>query len=74
MEVGQKAKNDTATAELFKIKQVNETVDIAPLKIIVKDVKVIKLTDIDPTFAEDIALNADTTSEEIKDGFSYIQC
>lgn len=29
-----------------------------------KDVKVIKLTDIDPTFAEDIALNADTTSEE----------
>jgi hypothetical protein len=54
-EIGQKATTDAGTAELLKIKKVNETIDIAPLKVTLKDIKLIKLTDI---------------SEEMKDGLS----
>jgi hypothetical protein len=45
-EVGQKATTDGATAELLKIKKINETINIAPLKVTLKDIKLIKLTDI----------------------------
>lgn len=72
-EVGQTAKSEAGKAELMKIKKVNETVDIAPLKVTVQDIKVIKLSDVDPTFAEDLALMMDGEAELLKKGFSYIQ-
>jgi hypothetical protein len=71
-EVGQKAKSEQATAELLKIKKVNETVDIAPLKVTVKDIKVIKLTDINSDMAEMIGFNTDTQVDP-KKGFTYVQ-
>ncbi|WHY60383.1 hypothetical protein [Cytobacillus firmus] len=73
LEVGQKAESEAGKAELLKIKEVNETVDIAPLKITVKDIKVIDMSDVDEVFAEDLSLMADTDVAELKDGFSYIQ-
>jgi hypothetical protein len=72
-EVGQKVKRDAATAELMKIKQVNETVDVAPLKIVVKDVKVIKLTDVSDEFAENVSYLTDIPAEQLNKGFSYVQ-
>lgn len=57
---GQKVKEDGATAELLKIKKVNETVDISPLKVTIEDIKVIKLTDLDEEFAEGLEWMADT--------------
>ncbi|MGP1909944.1 hypothetical protein ACTSEZ_17365 [Metabacillus sp. JX24] len=73
LEVGQKAESDAAKAELLKIKQVNETIDIAPLKVTVKDVKVIKLTDLDPAFVEDLVFQTQSNTTDIENGFSYIQ-
>ncbi|KKI91374.1 hypothetical protein WQ54_15230 [Bacillus sp. SA1-12] len=73
LEVGQKAESEAGTGELLKIKQVNETVDIAPLKVTIQDIKVIKMTDVDPVFAEDLSYMADTDVAELKDGFSYVQ-
>ncbi|WP_436374265.1 hypothetical protein [Cytobacillus sp. BC1816] len=72
-EVGQKAESEAGKAELMKIKKVNETVDVAPLKVTVQDIKVIKLSDVDPTFAEDLALQMDGEAELLKKGFSYVQ-
>ncbi|MCA1202036.1 hypothetical protein ABEP17_12940 [Priestia flexa] len=57
---GQKVKDDGATAELLKIKEVNETVDISPLKVTIEDIKVIKLTDLDEEFAEGLEWMSDT--------------
>lgn len=51
---GQVAKSDQATAELVKIKNVNEVVNIAPIKVIVKDMKLIKLTNINQDMKDQI--------------------
>ncbi|UOE58136.1 hypothetical protein [Cytobacillus oceanisediminis] len=72
-EVGQTHESEAGKAELMKIKKINETVDIAPLKVTVQDIKVIKLSDVDPTFAEDLALQMDGEAELLKKGFSYVQ-
>jgi hypothetical protein len=73
LEVGQKAESEAANAELLKIKQVNETVNVAPLKIVVKDIKVIKLTDVQAEFAENVSYLTDIPVEQLKKGFSYVQ-
>lgn len=44
--VGQVAKSDQATGELMKVKQINQVLNIAPIKVTIKDMKVIKLTHI----------------------------
>lgn len=73
LEVGQKATSQAGTAELLKIKQVNETVDIDPLVVTIKDVKVIKLTDVDEGFADQLAPMAGVDASTLSQGFSYIQ-
>lgn len=70
--VGQKVTDDTATAELLKIKKVNETVDISPIKVTVKDIKLIKLTNIDKSLAEDISISSEKKIDP-KKGFTYVQ-
>lgn len=44
--VGQKSKANGMTAELISIKEVNETVDLDPIKLTVDDIKVIRISDI----------------------------
>lgn len=72
-EVGQKVKMDAGTGELLRIKQVNETVDIAPLKVTVKDIKVMKMTDVANEFAVDMSMMTQIDSAVLEKGFSYIQ-
>lgn len=72
-EVGQTHESKAGNAELMKYKEVNETVDIAPLKVTIQDIKVIKMTDVDEEFATDLSYMADVPEGELKDGFSYIQ-
>lgn len=72
-EPGQAAESDHFNAELLKIAKVNETVDVAPLKITVNDIKLIKLTDVDPTFAEEVAWSMDGDAAVLEKGFSYLQ-
>jgi hypothetical protein len=53
--VGQKVTNNQGTAELMKYKKVNETVDLKPIKVLIKDIKIIKLTNINPQWLEEIS-------------------
>jgi len=69
--VGQKVTVDTSgTAELLKIKEINETVDLSPLKVTVNNMKLIKMTELNSDFAEMLELN---TEETIDDNFTYLQ-
>lgn len=71
--VGDTAKTEAGTGELLKIKKVNETVEIAPLKVTVKDIKVIKMSDVSNDFAVDMSMMTQIDSEVLEKGFSYVQ-
>ena len=73
LEVGQTAESEAGKAELTKIKQVNETVDIAPLTVTVQDIKVINFSEVTDEFAEDLSYMADVEASKLKEGFSYVQ-
>ncbi|KGX93635.1 hypothetical protein N781_10925 [Pontibacillus halophilus JSM 076056 = DSM 19796] len=73
LEVGQTAESQAGKAELLKIKKVNETVDVAPINVTIQDIKVIKLTEVDPAFAEELSYMADANISNLDEGFSYIQ-
>src|SRR5699024_452091 len=47
-EVGQKIKDPQtrSTVELLAVKEVNETIDLDPLKLIIDDIKIIRVSDI----------------------------
>ncbi|WP_342543345.1 hypothetical protein MHH33_07120 [Paenisporosarcina sp. FSL H8-0542] len=71
-EVGQKVKEEDGTSvELLKIKEVNQSVDIAPVKVVVTNMKVIQLTDIHPDNTDYLLqfMNASELPEEL----NYIQ-
>ncbi|MBX9999593.1 hypothetical protein H7S55_05410 [Priestia aryabhattai] len=71
-EVGQTTKDDDGTkAELMKIKTVNQTVDIAPVKLTVKDMKVIQLTNIGSDWEE--LLIQYTDGKKLPKELNYIQ-
>lgn len=70
-EVGQKATTEGATAELLKIKPVNETINIAPIKVTVKDIKVIKLTDLSEDMRNGLTLYDIKVNEG--DELNYVQ-
>ncbi|ADY22292.1 MULTISPECIES: hypothetical protein [Bacillus] len=69
--VGQKAKADGNEAELMKIKEVNQTVDIAPIKYTVKDMKIIKLNKVNKSMTE--FLLQYTGGNKLPDDLNYIQ-
>jgi rare lipoprotein A (peptidoglycan hydrolase) len=72
-EVGQVYKADDGhKVELLKIKDVNETVDIAPLKVTVQDIKVLKMSDLTEAQKEEVSYYA-PTGTDLSSGFSYIQ-
>lgn len=71
-EVGQKVKEEDGTSvELLKIKEVNQSVDIAPVKVVVTNMKVIQLTDIHPDNTDYLLqfMNA----SELPEKLNYIQ-
>ncbi|MED3924359.1 hypothetical protein P4594_04635 [Priestia megaterium] len=71
-EVGQSTKdNDGTKAELMKIKTVNQTVDIAPVKLIIKDMKVIQLSNIGSDWKE--LLIQYTNGKKLPEKINYIQ-
>ncbi|AZB44598.1 hypothetical protein CEF21_21195 [Bacillus sp. FJAT-42376] len=70
---GQKMKTDGATVELLKVKNINEVIDIAPLKVTVNDVKVFKLTDVTNDMAVNVSMGSMVDSEVLEKGFSYVQ-
>lgn len=45
-EVGQKSKANGMTAELISIKEVDETIDLDPIKLTIDDIKVLRISDI----------------------------
>ncbi|WP_059171924.1 hypothetical protein [Bacillus sp. FJAT-27445] len=72
-EVGQIAPNEDATGELLGIAKVNQVVDIAPLKVTVKDIKLIKLSDVSEDMAVSLSMYTGGDYEDLQKGFSYIQ-
>ncbi|PED93900.1 hypothetical protein CN540_18955 [Bacillus toyonensis] len=69
--VGQKAKADGNEAELMKIKEVNQTVDIAPIKYTVKDMKIIKMNKVNKS-TESFLLQY-TGGSKLPEDLHYIQ-
>ncbi|MFE4896608.1 hypothetical protein [Peribacillus butanolivorans] len=69
--VGQKAESPEVTAELIKIKDVNETLDIAPLTVTVKNIKLLKLSNMTEDYKEGLKWAADT--DTIADEVTYLQ-
>lgn len=69
--VGQKAESDDVTAELMKIKTVNETLEIAPLTVTIEDLKLIKLTNMSEEFKSNMEINA--MLDSVPDEITYIQ-
>ncbi len=69
--VGQKAKADGNEAELMKIKEVNQTVDISPIKYTVKDMKIIKLNKVNKSMTE--FLLQYTGGSKLPEDLHYIQ-
>ncbi|MGM0903103.1 MAG: hypothetical protein ACQEXB_18640 [Bacillota bacterium] len=69
--VGQKAESDNVTAELMKIKTVNETLEVAPLTVTIKDLKLIKLTNMSEEFKSNMELNA--MLDSVPDEITYVQ-
>ncbi|SLL37386.1 Uncharacterised protein [Mycobacteroides abscessus subsp. abscessus] len=69
-EAGQKGKAEGGNVELLKIKDINESIDISPLKVTVKDIKLFKITDVVKEFAEELSYYTDAT---INDQFVYVQ-
>ncbi len=68
--VGQIAKEDHYTVELMKAKEVNEVIDIAPLKVVVQNLKILKVSDMTDEAKESFSMYTD---EIIEDSFTYIQ-
>lgn len=69
--VGQVAKSDQETAELVKIKEVNQTINIAPIKVTITNLKIIKLTKI----SDDIKKSIESlyNKPEISEPVYYLQ-
>ncbi|AZV42685.1 hypothetical protein BAOM_2076 [Peribacillus asahii] len=68
---GQKGEVDGGTLELLKIKNVNETIDISPLKVTVKEIKLFKKTDMDEATKEAYKMYND--GKAIGDELIYVQ-
>lgn len=68
---GQKGKVDGGTLELLKIKNVNETIDIAPMKITVKDIKLFKMTEMTEESKQSFQMYND--NKAIGDALIYVQ-
>ncbi|MED4399754.1 hypothetical protein [Metabacillus fastidiosus] len=70
-EAGQKGNVDGETLELLKIKTINETIDIAPLKITVQDIKLFKSTNISEATKQSYVPYND--NKQISDELIYVQ-
>jgi hypothetical protein len=68
--VGQKATTEQATAELLKIKNVNEIVNVSPINVTIKDIKLIKLTNISDDMKGQIEL---FTGKKVNGPVTYLQ-
>ncbi|RFU64459.1 hypothetical protein [Bacillus sp. V59.32b] len=69
--IGQKAESKDVTAELLKIKEVNETLEIAPLTVKINNLKLIKLSNMSDDYKSDLEYMADANS--VGDEVTYIQ-
>ncbi|MGG0288640.1 hypothetical protein ABEY41_26785 [Peribacillus butanolivorans] len=71
-EVGHKAKDeDGTTIELLKIKDVNQNVSIAPIKLTIKNIKVIQMTNVSKAWEE--FLLQYTNGTKLPEKLNYIQ-
>jgi major membrane immunogen (membrane-anchored lipoprotein) len=70
-EAGQKGDTETGTLELLKIKNVNETINIAPITVTVKDIKLFKLTNMSEETKTEFEIYND--SQPIGDELFYVQ-
>ncbi|MEI2361150.1 hypothetical protein [Priestia megaterium] len=68
--VGQKGKTEMGTMELVKIKDVNQTVNVAPLTVTVDKIKIFKVTNPTADFVDTIDMQAD---EKVGKEFFYMQ-
>ncbi|MFJ8245215.1 hypothetical protein [Peribacillus asahii] len=68
---GQKVEKDGYTVELLKIKDINEIVEIAPLTVTIKDIKLLKYSKMSDDFKEELKWASD--ADHIGDETTYLQ-
>jgi hypothetical protein len=72
-DVGQKVTLENYKAELMKLKRFDQPVSIPPLSVTIKDIKIIKATEVKPDYVNELAASSKVPVEKLKGGFSYIQ-
>ncbi|MEK3853454.1 hypothetical protein [Cytobacillus sp. FSL H8-0458] len=70
-EAGQKDDVDGGTLELLKIKTINETIEVAPIKVTIKDIKLFKMSNLDDETKEFMSIYND--NQPVGDEFIYVQ-
>ncbi|TKD72187.1 hypothetical protein [Pseudalkalibacillus hwajinpoensis] len=71
-EAGQTIEDENGKLELLKIKKVNETIDLSPVKMTIKDIKIFKRSDIPQQLADELNSMYDQSIDP-KEGFVYLQ-
>ena len=70
-EAGQKGKVEGGTLELLKIKYVNESIDIAPIKVTLNEIKLFEMSEMTDEMKESMTFY--NNNQLIGDTFNYVQ-
>ncbi|WP_437832659.1 LptM family lipoprotein (plasmid) [Niallia taxi] len=69
---GQKAETKDGMLELLKMKAINKTIDVSPLAVTIKDMRLFKMTNVTQEHI-DILKIASQAANDIKDEYVYVQ-
>ena len=69
---GQKVETKDGMLELLKMKEINKTIDVSPLAVTIKDMRLFKMTNVTQEHI-DILKIASQAANDIKDEYVYVQ-
>jgi len=70
--VGQKAETKDGMLELLKMKEINKTIDVSPLAVTIKDMRLFKMTNVTQHHIDILKVDS-RAADEIEDEYVYVQ-
>lgn len=70
--VGQKAETKDGMLELLKMKEINKTIDVSPLAVTIKDMRLYKMTNVTQHHIDILKVDS-RAADEIEDEYVYVQ-
>lgn len=70
--VGQKAETKDGMLELLKMKEINKTIDVSPLAVTIKDMRLFKMTNVTQHHIDILKVDS-RAADEIEDEYIYVQ-